>query len=138
MGVTTNAVLFYGYCWQEETNMPWTIGDDEPPDVEEEWEDRYLLAICHGQPPKDYGDRIKLVKKSTCIVDSHCAGTCPMPFVAVRASVITAHRGDMKEVKSLDVGKTWDDDLDKFCELMEISTEGQKPRWWLVAYWDGQ
>lgn len=137
MGVATNGVLFYGYCWDEETDMPWTIGDEDPPEESEDWEQRYVLAICNGKAPKDFKERHKLLQKTPCIVDIHCAGTCPMPMVAVRASMITTHRGDMKEVKSLDVGKTWDADLATFCELMGIKPNG-KPRWWLVAYWDGQ
>lgn len=28
MGQHTNAILFFGYVWDEETSQPWTIGKD--------------------------------------------------------------------------------------------------------------
>ena len=57
MGQSTNAILFYGYCWTEETSRPWTIGDDDDEDDEDvdnedvvtddsddDWESRYARA----------------------------------------------------------------------------------------------
>ena len=29
MTVSTDAILFYGYCWDVETSRPWTIGHDD-------------------------------------------------------------------------------------------------------------
>jgi len=71
MGVSTNAILFYGYSWDEEDNdRPWTIGvelddledivygddddgDDDDGDgyydPEHHWEARYAAAL--GCPP---------------------------------------------------------------------------------------
>jgi hypothetical protein len=38
MGVSTNAILFYGYSWDEENNdRPWTIGVELDELVLEEW-----------------------------------------------------------------------------------------------------
>jgi hypothetical protein len=50
MGVSTDAILFYGYWWDEEAHTPYEIDDDDKGDVDEDsWETRY--ARVKGLPP---------------------------------------------------------------------------------------
>lgn len=56
MGQSTDAILFYGYCWTEETRRPWTIGrDDEHADDDDgDWEARYAKALGVDEPTEEY------------------------------------------------------------------------------------
>lgn len=47
MGQSTNAILFYGYCWTEETSRPWKIGIDDDTDTDDsddDWESHYARS----------------------------------------------------------------------------------------------
>lgn len=165
MTTSTNAILFYGYCWEEEdVSCPWKIGeedDEEEDEDDEDWEKRYAFRKgCippsakfpekEGSKPKysaaekkivdqyaAYWDKKQqLVEEATCEVATHCSGECPMPYVAVKASSTIAHRGTMKEITSLKADPTWDKALTEFCALMGIKTDGLKAAWWLVSDWN--
>jgi hypothetical protein len=43
MGTSTDAILFYGYCWTEETSRPWKIGSNDDDD-DDDWETRYAAT----------------------------------------------------------------------------------------------
>lgn len=151
MGQSTDAILFYGYCWDEESLYPW---DDEE---EEEWEER--LATRLGAPtepsaayPSDNDtspDAGVLRKAFSAVWDarrekrdsinvamsSHCSGECSMPFIHVKDGFTKAWRGYPKEVPPLTIKPEWDGQLDEFCRLMGITPPQDKPRWWLVSDW---
>lgn len=59
MGQSTDAILFFGFCWDEETRYPWNIGKDyeEQDDEEDEWETRYarLKGLPEPAPIPDKG-----------------------------------------------------------------------------------
>lgn len=60
MGQSTNAILFYGYRWTEETSKPWTIGSedaDEDADEDTGWEERYALTQGCSPPSTPYPSR---------------------------------------------------------------------------------
>jgi hypothetical protein len=165
MTVSTDAILFYGYCWDEETHHPWTIGREDDRDQDDEnWENRYARVRGvdapkalfpertdeHGRPPKDYTaaeqaivdaylaywDRKReLTGMSSCEIFTHCSNAFPMPYVCVKASRLHSSRGEMTEVKSLAVDPIWDLQLAEFCEVLGIRTEGRNPAWWLVSNW---
>lgn len=174
MTVSTNAILFYGYWWDEETRKPWNIGrnddDDDDKDDDDSWEARYARAKGCQPPSLPFPDRTvpatrengwnvtptdysaaeqaiidqhtayweakrKLAEVSPCLVDTHCSDSYPMPYVAVRASITTSHRGDPTKISSLAVEPSWDALLVEFCTLMGIEIGTQKPGWWLVSHW---
>lgn len=158
MGVSTDAILFYGHCWGEERSLPWD--EHEPDDEDDGWEERYARLKGLAKPTAEYPSRRvrneseytpeeraviaewsawfsaknKVAKESTCVVDEHCSDSCPMPFVAITASVIRANRGYPREVESLSEEPEWDAQLKEFCALMGIEPPGE-PKWWLVSYW---
>ncbi len=90
MGTSTDAILFYGYCWDEETDRPWTIGrkdEDEDDHPDEDWMDRYIRAKGSSvDDSTDWSKKRELALASGCEVSTHCSRECPMPFVAVTAS----------------------------------------------------
>lgn len=138
MGMSTDAILFYGYCWDEEAEWPWRIGrdDDDDDDDDDDWTTRYSRAkgviIDEGT---DWSKVRELAQASGCEVSTHCSRECPMPFVAVTASLIRSWRGDMREVKDLTVDPAWDKMLAEFCETLGVRTEGLRAAWWLVSNW---
>ena len=159
MSESTDAILFYGYCWSDELLHPWSTDDD---DDDEEWEDRYSLAKGLAPPlkeyptrttkdystPTDYSDeeksiieqhrsywkaRAELVESSGCTIDWHCDDYCKIPYVAVRESEIINSRGDASEINSLYVHQGWNNQLEDFCKVMGFNTDGMKLTWWMAS-----
>lgn len=96
MGVSTDAILFYGFCWDEETSTPWTIGkddDEEDPD-EDDWEIRYarLKGVVRanekypdkGIDPKTGRYRTDYTPEEQAIVDRYSA------FLDAKGKVVDA------------------------------------------------
>lgn len=162
MGQSTDAILFWGYCWDEEKDSPWARDyadeDESSSDDEEGADDRYarLTGIVRpkGPYPSDsdkspeaeslrsafsaYWDAARKAWEAVRIeVGSHCSGDCPMPYVAIVESHTKAWRGYPKSIASLEVGADWRKRLDDFCALMGIAPpDGQQPQWWLVSDWN--
>jgi len=173
MGVSTDAILFYGYCWDEEdARNPWEVGRDDATDDDDDddWEARYARAKGCLPPSAPYPERTvtptrqngwdstpndyskaekaiidqhraywdakqKIADASPCLVDRHCSASCPMAYVAVKASVTTSNRGFPHEITSLAVDPAWSSQLAEFCEVLGIKTKGMKAAWWLVSDW---
>ncbi len=137
MGTSTDAILFYGYCWDEESDKPWLIGldgEDDYPD--EDWIDRYIRVKGLAVDDRvDWSKMHELALGSGCQVSTHCSHDCPMPFVAVTASVTKSHRGHMREVKSIAVDPAWRRMLTEFCGTLGIKTDKLRAAWWLVSDW---
>lgn len=155
MGVSTDAILFWGYCWTEEMAKPW---DPEGEDAsEEDAEGRYTRMRGEAAPSETYpkdadkspeAERVRaafsehwarqrgMVKEAGVTVGRHCSDSCSMPYVAVAASEVEASRGNPEAVSTLAVGPDWRERLDAYCSFMGITPpEGQAPQWWLVSYW---
>jgi hypothetical protein len=139
MGTSTDAILFYGYCWDQEAHWPWMIDrDDQDDHPDEDWMERYVRAkgmIVDGPNRTDWSRMRELTLASGCEVSTHCSSECPMPLVAVSASLIRSYRGRMNEVKELAVDPTWDGLLAEFCATLGIRTNGLRAAWWLVSDW---
>ncbi len=63
MGQSTDAILFYGYIWDEETRWPWDVGraydedDDGEDDEDDDWEGRYARTKGCLPPALPFPDR---------------------------------------------------------------------------------
>lgn len=133
MSTSTDAILFYGYVWDEEDKpSPWTTGVDDDRD-EEDWKTRY--GRLKGIDPEDWRALDAIAETSPCLVDTHCMATCPMAYVAVRASLTISCRGFPSEILSLAVEPVWPEQLATFCQDLGIDVSGKKAAWWLVSYW---
>lgn len=151
MSVSTDAILFYGYVWDEETSTPWTIGqdDEDGPDEEDDWEERYARVKAGllkpdtgaGYDQKTYSEYLskksEIVKDCPCEVGTHCHSDAPMPYVCIKSTYICNSRGDMTRLspEQFEVDESWDAELKKFCKLMGISTPAEGPGWYMVSYW---
>ena len=153
MGQSTNAILFWGYTWvDEETSKPWEIGneseDGETDDEDDDWEARYAATQGLREPvnadythPKwrDYwNEKRRLSAESGCLIDTHCSGDCPMPYVAIRTSHAVALRGDPNDLADdhMTVKPEWREQIDNFCRVMGIPIPQTAPRWYLVSDWN--
>lgn len=144
MGQSTNAILFYGFVWDCEQSEPPYIDGENSFDG---WEERYTSA-CGFTPPTDswfdakekferyWKMKSELIKKGGVIADTHCSCECPMPYVCVQASQIVCHRGDFKEITSLEVKPEWNDMLKDFCDKMKIDVGDMTPKWFMVSDWN--
>lgn len=149
MSTSTDAIIFYGYVWDEETSTPWTIGQDDEETTDEDWEERYARLKAGLEKPdtgngfdqKVYSEYLakkrEIVKDCPCKVDTHCSGEYPMPYVCISDSYVCNSRGDMTELKpeQFEVEENWNDELKKFCKLMGITMPAGGPKWYLVSYW---
>jgi len=154
MSVSTDAMLFYGYCWDEETSTPWTIGKDDEDetsdsDDEEDWEERYARLKAgllkpdtgDGYDEKTYGEYLdakrKIIEACPCEVGTHCHSDAPMPYVCIKATYTCNSRGDMTRLNpaEFEVDESWDSELKKFCKLMGIAPPAEGPGWYMVSYW---
>lgn len=126
MSQSTDAVLFWGYCWEDETSPYADESDDEA-------DDRH--ARLSGLEGAEWKQRMEAREAAGVEVGHHCSDACRMPFVSVTASKTTAWRGSPKAIASLEVGADWREKLDAYCSLMGIKPPQDAPGWWLVSWW---
>lgn len=160
MGISTDAVLFWGLCDSEENHWA-NLGRDweDPDNVEDtddldDWEEVYAIRMGLEAPPEPYEEhkdkyppfwdaKSKLVEDSGCAIDYHCCDESRMPYVSVSESLVMASRGFPVEVGNFHSGQRdgadllkvdlgWDAKLRRFCEVMGIKYS--EPRWWLVSW----
>jgi hypothetical protein len=122
MGVSSNAILFYGICIDDHTELHERIVEESTAGDEGEPTEGTLAWLWHlGDPDL------------RCVVDAHCSGEYPMFFIAAQGSVVTAWRGKPKSIEALTVDPDWRSNLAAFCEKYGVPWE--EPGWWLVSYW---
>jgi hypothetical protein len=163
VGVSTNAVLFYGYCWTDDDvaifeNAPevedgeWVVAVLKRRGVVDPW-DAYVepsrgIPYYEQQRQTDawteahraeldawHAAQRAVEEEFGVEVDSHCSGDYPIPYLCT-AQVI-ARRGDAEEItpERLTVDPTWAGKLDRFMAEFGIEKPHESPRWWLVSYW---
>ena len=163
MGVSTNAILFYGYCWDKEIELfPCDPDGDFPewdriilrkrnvPDPWEafpseefrtlDWRERRQKGDAwmkeHEVELNAWTEAKKFVREEFgCEIGSHCSGGCSMPYVFV--SEVVARRGYPLSVTpaTLAIDPVWHSLLDRFLAELGIDRPQEKPGWWLASYW---
>jgi hypothetical protein len=122
MGVSTNAVLFYGYCWQDECRLfddsqgwdrlaalkrghkdPWDdfpkdLGDSSHPNYVRDYHARNAAIekwkAGHRAELDGWHELLRGIEAEFGVeLDSHCSGECPMPCLYVKGTETTARRG---------------------------------------------
>lgn len=111
MGQSTNAILFYGYCWEDETSSPWIIGraDDAPEDEneEEDWKKRYVTRCGLVSPSRQFPTReVPRTREN----NFSCT---PTDYTADEQSVIDEHRAYWAAERAL-VDASWCE-VDQHC-----------------------
>jgi hypothetical protein len=163
MSTSTDAILFYGYCFGDDfDNPPWKVKRNEDGDLEDGYDDEesiYASAVGVNPPKEEYpvknddsdvaneirlnysaywADKSRVNKESCCEIIRHCSGDYPMYGVAVSSTVIKAWRGYPKDLKNCDhliVDVIVNNLLKNYCEKMGIDVTGLEPSWWMVSYW---
>lgn len=165
MSTSTNAILFYGYCF-DEGNLPPGVnqGDDDGSD----WEEIFAQKLGIEHPTESYPHRPSTkennwgnnitdwtpeeqairdkysafwkkqrdaVAEHKVTVGYHCSCDYLMTYVAIKESETIARRGCPEEISSTTVKKAWAKQLAEFVELMGVDVGDQKPKWWLVSHW---
>ena len=137
MGQSTDAILFYGYCWTDEGSPPWRDEDED-----EDEDDRYVRLAGFDEEWTSGDDgyfkrKAKVLAKATGKIVRHCSGDCTMYGVAVKGTVMRAWRGDPQEIDpaKMNPKPEWAENLRVYCEHMGIDPGDQKPAWHLVSWW---
>lgn len=89
MSESTNAILFYGYCWAEEASHPWRIGHEDDEEIDEDkddWETRYAAAQGCTAPTETYPERMG--------PDGH---STPKNYTAAEQAIIKQHHAYWKK-----------------------------------------
>ncbi len=158
MGVSTDAILFYGYCWDEEHDLFPDLDDDDRwsnvilarRGVKSPWLDLPRFDLPTGERNKkvdqwvmehrkeidEFHRQEKAIKEEFGVeVGYHCSAEYPFPYVYVKA--IEARRGYPEKVDPSELSALpgWDEKLDRFLAEFNIEKPNEKPRWWLVSYW---
>jgi hypothetical protein len=164
MGVSTDAFLFFGYCWSDETRLfdpdedgelsekilaergeknPW----DAAPDVvkrtgitgEQRKQSEAWIAEHRLELDEWYGKKRAIEKTFEVDIGQHCSDGCTMPYVSLIASLTLARRGYPESLgqKLPDADPGWAAKIDAFMEKFKIEKpEGQTaPQWWLASWW---
>jgi hypothetical protein len=165
MGVSTDAILFYGYCWDDEHDL-FDLSDDD----ELAWPDRLLRSRGETDPwegfvestARDYqtrraeGDAWRAAHRteldewhakqraieSEFPVEIHYHGSdgWRVPFISVKSGYQRAWRGDVHMIAEDALTSTatldFDDQLYSFIKATGIDVSGaQGPGWFLVSWW---
>lgn len=127
MGVSTNAILAFGFDLGEELPDAFTADEDEYFDWWE-WICKHL-----GIEDEDYAVRQAAIKAFPMDMITYCSNEYPMYFIAVSGTKQTTRRGDVDEVEFTSVSADEIQALREFCDKTGI--EWQEPRWRLMSYW---
>jgi hypothetical protein len=153
MGVSTDAILFYGIAFDDGIEKPWENDEinDGPeefyaarmgvclPDVEVDWKNTDNTPEAYEAYKQYWDDKRDVNAASGVEIGYHCSSDYPMLYLAVSATHMCANRGYPKEVDTAlvasdcDITAKWDKQLRDFCEIMEL--EYEQPKWWLVSNW---
>lgn len=162
MGVSTDAMLFYGYVWEDEAEL--FDGDDET-----EWEE--IIAVRRGTAnpwdaypqeierlPYDekrregdrwttehraeldawYAARKAISAEYGVEIDRHGSGEWSVPVVKIAGAGHTASRGSPHQLTTADlaVDPEWDGKLHRFITDLGIDTsEAKGPGWFIASWW---
>jgi hypothetical protein len=151
MGQSTDAYVFYGYCWDDEdvefgTDMdevveailaerghadPWSTCPDDRAAASAWMIDNKAVIDEHRALKEDIAAGIGVEW------DAHCSDGCPIPFLFVEGTKTTAWRGSPRPLTSLDVDPAWKGKLDAFLESQGIEAPAgeNQPGWWVASWW---
>jgi hypothetical protein len=126
MGVSTDAILFYGLTIDDDSELHEQILSDRDGGEDGDPVPGTLAWLWY------MGDEVE-----GCTIAAHCSREYPLFYIAVEASRIVAWRGRPMDVtsyiESLEAGPDWDAMLKAFCARFGVPWE--EPKWWLVSYW---
>jgi hypothetical protein len=137
MGISSDGILFYGFCYADTDEHPWYVEDEDDED------DEGLIARIFGVPaPEGEYDRDKyraylaarkpVLEAAGVEVVLHCSYDYAMHGVAVSASLSRAYRGGPCEV-SPEAQPEWDALLRTLFDKAGWDWPDDPPSWWLTS-----
>lgn len=157
MGMSTNAMLVYGYHlgsddsgWQVEgvgeygelPALDWHESESDDADFGTDVELRLLASVGFTETDwsaDGYFDRERAAKARLGVaLETHCSGDYPMYLLIAKG--ITAYRGDAKEIdfKALQAELEQSDadaKLRAALDALGLRPTQEQPRWLLCSYW---
>ncbi len=128
MGVSTDAILVFGFEYGEEGEDPEFLGEHE--DLDD------FIYAKHGKTYDDpYEERQALVRACPIDLVPHCSDDYPMHIIAIRDTETRARRGYAEVInpQSLVISEDKIAAARKWCEGHGI--EWQEPKWLLCSMW---
>lgn len=157
MGQSTNAILFYGYAWEDEHELfedgekewqevlaikrghinPWSTFPEALNHYSKKDESDLWVANHRTQIDEWYSVKNNISEEFGVEISSHCSGNCPYPYIYAVKSRVLAYRGDVKEIKPehLEV-KNYKELLAKFVAEFNFELPHLEPKWCLVSDWN--
>lgn len=138
MGVSTDAILFYGFHIKE-GEEPW--GEDEACDDVEKWL-AARLGVHQPLVPFEGNEAIhqeywkecrEALKPIDGMLGFHCSNSYPMAYVCATGK--NAGRGYPEKLESFAVPEDAERRLRRFCAVAGINYDEQEVGWWLASYW---
>lgn len=144
MGVSTNAILAFGFDLGEEWPEGLATPDNDEESGESNWID-FLNSISGLTEPEttNYKDpawpahwaaQRAFEKAYPVTVEEHCSGESPMYFLALRGSVTSARRGYPTAIETPIVAAEQWQALKTFCDTYGIPW--QEPKWHIFSMWN--
>lgn len=125
MGVSTNAILYYGFDFYNE--------EDDEPEITEQLQK--FLGLGEFEDQEEYYD---VTKNDPFIdIDYHCSANYRIWYVCYKPHHFIAHRGYPYQIDNIgQLGQdmsAMDAQLKTFCDQHGIPW--QQPKWNLASYW---
>ena len=158
MGVSTDAVIFYGILLDKD-DCECQFNDNEG-DYEEDYakkkgwvendgglyDEKGEYALDKDSPEGKKAEKIwdknraelsKITEDCDVEIGMHCSGDYPMHYVGIKESETFARRGYPVQIDAtnLSIETDWVDKLKDYCKTMGIKYK--KPSWHLVSWWSG-
>jgi hypothetical protein len=145
MGVSTDAILFWGIVYAEDDEIPENIDDilSDIESVDEQIEcprpeEYYSWSRMKNDPEyaqlwDDWRRRHDLWEQCRCDIGWHYSSDYPMYYICVNASRTRARRGYPQEITTITVEVDWESKLKDYC--VRLNLPWHDPKWWLVSYW---
>lgn len=141
MGVSTDAIIAFGFDLGEETpSFLKPNGDDESSIEFEEFVTNeaginYPDGFRYGTPEYTAYSEARDAALKACPVDvvMHCSYDYPMYFLAVRGTEVNASRGNPKKVEQQQIDFTAVGAMREWCKNHGV--EWQEPAWHIFSMW---
>jgi hypothetical protein len=148
MSTSTDGILFYGFLIDEDSELSEKLSslgddideDDENAPLAEEPSD--VVAKLYGWDGKSpqYDFEWEREHPSPITIGMHCSDSCPMYYIAIKASEVVASRGYPEKI-TMQVQPGWDGVLNDFFQRLYKRFQLEPPAepvvlgWYLVSWW---
>ena len=141
MGTSTNAILFYGICWDEEDHIwPWAVRYGTLP------KEMRARLDSEGDAESDEAWLERNLPGSGLEIGEHCMASCKMGYVAVSSTSALAWRGGLKKLdlvasahQEYTQEQVWRQKLADFCAVAGYDFDHLdrmgRVGWFLCAWW---